>query len=74
MRHQTTNCLNKEDIISYLFQDLEIAPFIDTLNYAIFCMAVSNDDNLSEQETRQHLFTLRELIDVLTELNKERKN
>jgi hypothetical protein len=50
--------------------------FIDSINYAIFFMGASNDDQFNDKETREHLFSLREFVKVLNSRNwfNEEKN
>lgn len=38
-----------------------IGEYVESINYAIFYMGASNDDNFNEIETRKHLFKLWEL-------------
>lgn len=47
----------------------DIPDFIDSINYAIFFMGASNDDNFNESETRKHLFKLRELVEKINQEN-----
>jgi hypothetical protein len=43
----------------------DITKFIDSINYAIFFMGASKDDEFNENETRKHLFKLRELVEKI---------
>lgn len=51
-----------------------IPDYVDSLNYAIFFLGASKDDNFNEQATREHLFKLRELIEQLSDIVRENQN
>jgi hypothetical protein len=46
-----------------IFQDE--AQLMDSVNYAIFFMGACDDDNFNEKETREHLFVLRILVELI---------
>jgi hypothetical protein len=46
----------------------EMPQVIDSINYAIFFIGASNDDNFNENEKRRHLFRLRWLIELLNNI------
>ena len=60
----------KETIAEYLENNVVNPRFYDCVNYAIFVIGATHNENFNADENREHLFNLRALVDFLIALEK----
>ena len=63
-----------KDIIQEFFVNGTLRENIESVNYAIFHIGASRDDSFDNDESREHLFRLWQLISFLKDIEKIQLN